>query len=368
MTQSHDPSYVVTNDATRKLIQPPFVPHSMVINNQTNQAVTVIDGKAGSWLALPGEVRKVNLYDADTNYIAATSAVAVGTCRIIFSLDPVDDSGTTPAVTAAPDDVLIYTNPTSGPATKVIDIPAKVREITIYQEPGNNIGSIFVTGVQTGNVYRAIYSRYLGGTRYRFRLDLYRGLDTQLSISLGSSGSNGYTVYGHFQPGQLGIINPSGAMVVQIEPADGNFATYTTLLDGSGAIQGNSINPLFVSSRPDRSPRTLLAATAFTGAGTIYHGPFDMQGATGGVFVVYVSVGAVNVNVNISPDSSYFEMATWGPQACPAFMSFDIAPGATGAGGVTVRQGGALKGQEYVYVNRTGNCTYSITFWPSTFA
>lgn len=301
----------------------------------------------------------------------ATPAGNDAICVITFLKDELIPSfGAVPLLgTDAPEQVLV--NHVSGggsPYTTSFPVSGALKEITFFQGAGNNITSVVFTGHTTGYIYGSIPGGYLAGQNVRARLPVFASLDTQIDMSVSSGGTNPFVIVGHYGSADRGLWAGSGAQIVVAQPQDGNFAIPTTLIDGSGSIQGNGSNPLFISSRPNRAPRVLLNTSAFVGAGTIYHGPFDMQGAIGGTFVVYVSVGVVNVNVSVTPDTSFFEMATFGPQGCPAFLSFDFGPGATGAGGVTIRQPVALKGQEHVYINRSGSCTYSITFWPSMFA
>lgn len=89
-----DQGYTIPLDGSRYLMQPPFTPAGVVINNRTDRIATVADGRGWSRSVRPGAVGRFAIDRPDSNYIGQLAAVGTtGECRVTFTQAPIVETG-----------------------------------------------------------------------------------------------------------------------------------------------------------------------------------------------------------------------------------------------------------------------------------
>jgi hypothetical protein len=216
-------SYNVPLDGTTTLCQPPFTALGIVISNQTNQAVTVTDGRATTWTCPAGAAIKRQGREADS-FTARLAASATGDgCAVTFTADPVDDEGPAAIVGTQPTEtaLLVQASRAGGIYGDTITLPSDIRAILVVNL-GSQITEFRVTGTQSGYVYldcnpSAVIDPHQNSlSALHPVVPVLRSLDSTLGVVMVSGGiANNYAVYGLRRDPTPGTWDLGGALLVR---------------------------------------------------------------------------------------------------------------------------------------------------------
>ena len=356
MSGAYDPEYVLPLTGGRLLMQPPFVAQSMRIANHTNRVATVIDGRAGQWIAQPGEVRTIDLGRTGSDgYVGYLDGSASGTeCKVSFFDRGQVETGNTPILDVTPRLRLLGQSPNTL-ALKNDPYTINDNDRAIYFVPNLSLcdipyfsyGGSAVPFTATQNIDLLRYPNPWGSI-YRFRVFPELGRTLTISTPAGTLG-NEYTVYAS-QDAETGPLDAGVLPAVEI------------------IVPSGSTIPVSVI-QPSRVSQTLIASVARAGVGNHDFGPFATGFRGGYLFIFYTpAAGGITSIALTDPGFNFVMIPNLGPLVAPGQQVIEIGPGiGPAAAGVTARYSAALMASFSIRVVHAdgNNQTYGVQFYPT---